>query len=212
MRTETTLPREVSSAELAALFGVTTKTISLWAKDGIAARTKYGRFDLARSVQGYARHHREAAKHAATTPGLETGAEARARLARLKADIAEAEYKRGKGELVDGGEILAQLDKRMSVYWREVRQIPWVLAGTLSFVDREMATLIGRELHRCLSNIGHGRPPNENGPDTDFDDVAEHSLMASQGKGVLSADGERIAAEARARHGLPPKGNLHNDA
>jgi hypothetical protein len=62
-----------------------------------------------------------------------------------------------------------------------------------------MAMLMGRELQRCLSNIGHGRPPNENGPDTDYDDVAEHSLMASQGKGVLSADGERIAAEARAR-------------
>src|ERR1700722_20233305 len=99
MRAETTLPREVSSAELAGLFGVTTKTVSLWARDGIAVRTKYGRFDLAQSVQAFARHHREAAKHT-TTPGLETGAEARARLARLKADIAEAEYRRSTGETV----------------------------------------------------------------------------------------------------------------
>jgi phage terminase Nu1 subunit (DNA packaging protein) len=204
MRAETTLPREVSSAELATLFNVTTKTVSLWARDGIAVRTKYGRFDLAQSVQGFARHHREAAKPT-TTPGLETGAEARARLARLRADIAEKEYRRSTGETVDAGEIFAQLDKRMTVYWREVRQIPWVLAGTLSFVDREMAMLLGRELHRCLSNIGHGRPPNENGPDTDYDDVAEQSLMASQGKGVLSADGERIAAEARARRAATAK-------
>jgi phage terminase Nu1 subunit (DNA packaging protein) len=198
MRTETTLPSEVSSAELAALFNVTTKTVAQWARDGIAVRTKYGRFDLAQSVQAFARHHREAAKRT-TTPGLETGAEARARLARLKADIAEAEYKRGKGELVDGGEITAQLDKRMSVYWREVERIPSVVMSTLSSVDREMAMLLGRELRRCLSNIGYGRPPDQDGPNTDYDSPAEHALLERQGKGVLSADGERIAAEARAR-------------
>jgi phage terminase Nu1 subunit (DNA packaging protein) len=200
MRTETTLPREVSSAELAALFNVTTKTVAQWARDGIVVRTKYGRFDLAQSVQGFAGHHREAAKRT-TAPGLETGAEARARLARLKADIAEAEYKRGKGDLVDGREIMAQLDKRMTVYWREVAQVPWVLASSLTFVDREMAMLLGREIRRCLSNIGFGRPPDENGPNTDFDDIAERALLERQGKGVLSADGERIAAEARARRG-----------
>jgi hypothetical protein len=122
----------------------------------------------------------------------------------LKADMAEEEYRRGKGETVDAGEIFAQLDKRMTVYWREVRQIPWVLAATLSFVDREMAMLLGRELHRCLSNIGHGRPPNENGPDTDYDAIAEHALMAHQGM-LSTSDGERIAAEARARRGLPPR-------
>jgi phage terminase Nu1 subunit (DNA packaging protein) len=154
MLQQTKLPKTVSTAQLAALFGVSAKTISQWAKLGVAVCVKYGRFDLARSVQGYARHHREAAK-AAPANGLETGAEARARLARLKADIAEADYKRGKGELVDGGEIMAQLDRRMGVYWRQVDQIPWVLAGTLSFVDREMAMLLGRELRRCLSNIGY---------------------------------------------------------
>ena len=200
MLQQTKLPKTVSTAQLAALFGVSAKTISQWAKLGVAVRVKYGPFDLARSVQGYARHHREAAK-AAPANGLETGAEARARLARLKADIAEADYKRGKGELVDGGEIMAQLDRRMGVYWRQVDQIPWVLAGTLSFVDREMAMLLGRELRRCLSNIGYGRPPDQNGENTDFDTVAERALMEREGKGVLSADGERIAAEARARRG-----------
>jgi phage terminase Nu1 subunit (DNA packaging protein) len=156
MLQQTKLPKTVSGPQLASLFGVSLKTVSLWQKAGTVVRVKYGRYDLARSVQGYARHHREAAKRT-TAPGLETGAEARARLARLKADIAEKEYRRSTGETVDAGEIFAQLDKRMTVYWREVRQIPWVLAGTLSFVDREMAMLLGRELHRCLSNIGHGR-------------------------------------------------------
>jgi phage terminase Nu1 subunit (DNA packaging protein) len=203
MRTETTLPSEVSSAELATLFNVTTKTVSLWARDGIAVRTRYGRFDLAQSVQAVVRHHREAARHT-TTPGLETGAEVR--LARLRADIAEEEYRRGKGELVDGGEMLAQLNQRMTIYWREVRQIPWVLAGTLSFVDREMAMLLGRELQRCLSNIGYGRPPDVDGLGTDYDDVAERALLERQGKDVLSADGERIAAEARARRAVAAKG------
>ena len=112
------------------------------------------------------------------------------------------QYKRGKGDLVDGREILAQLDKRMSVYWREVEQVPWVMANSLSFIDREMAMLIGRELRRCLSNIGHGRPPDENGADTDYDDVAEQALLERAGKGVLSPDGERIAAEARARRAV----------
>jgi phage terminase Nu1 subunit (DNA packaging protein) len=205
MLQQTKLPKTVSTAQLAALFGVSAKTISQWARDGIAVRTKYGRYDLAQSVQAVVRHHREAARHT-TTPGLETGAEARARLARLRADIAEEEYRRGKGELVDGGEMLAQLNQRMTIYWREVRQIPWVLAGTLSFVDREMAMLLGRELQRCLSNIGYGRPPDENGLNTDYDDPAEHALLERQGKRVLSADGERIAAEARARRAVAAKG------
>jgi phage terminase Nu1 subunit (DNA packaging protein) len=198
MLQQTKLPKTVSTAQLASLFGVSLKTVSLWQKAGTVVRVKYGRYDLARSVQGFARHHRAAAKPT-TPPGLETGAEARARLARLKADIAEKEYRRSTGETVDAGEIFAQLDKRMTAYWREVAQIPWVIASTLSFVDREMAVLMGRELRRCLSNIGHGRAPAENGADTDYDDVAEHSLMQRQGMGILSPDGERIAAEARAR-------------
>jgi hypothetical protein len=185
----------IAVQELAAVLGITRRTVSELVRRGVLRKRGRG-FVLSEAVQDYVRSI--AAKHA-TTPGLETGAEARARLARLKADIAEAEYKRGKGELVDGREIMAQLDKRMTVYWREVAQVPWVLANALSFVDREMAMLMGRELRRCLSNIGHGRPPDENGPDTDYDAVAEHALMERQGKGVLSADGERIAAEARAR-------------
>jgi phage terminase Nu1 subunit (DNA packaging protein) len=204
MLQQTKLPKTVSTAQLASLFGVSAKTISAWAKLGIAVRTKYGRFELAQSVQGFARHHREAAKHT-TTPGLETGQEARARLARLKADIAEEEYRRSKGDLVDGKELMALMQSRMKRYWREVRQIPWVIAGTLTFVDREMSTLIERELHRCHSNIGLGRGPDEDRPDTDFDDVAEHSLMSHQGQ-LSTVDGQRIANEARARRAVAGKG------
>jgi hypothetical protein len=188
--------------ELAGVLGITRRTVSELVRRG--ALRKRGRgFVLGEAVQDYVRSI--AAKHT-TTPGLETGAEARARLARLKADIAEEDYKRGKGELVDGGEIMAQLDKRMSVYWREVERIPSVVMSTLSSVDREMAMLLGRELRRCLSNIGYGRPPDENGLNTDYDDPAEHALLERQGKRVLSADGERIAAEARARRAVAAKG------
>jgi phage terminase Nu1 subunit (DNA packaging protein) len=196
------LPTEVSTADLEALFGVTGKTIAAWTKAGVLTRKSRGRFVLTKAVRAVVRHAKAQPKPT-TTPGLESGAEARARLARLKADIAEAEYKRSKGELVDGGEILAQLDKRMSVYWREVARIPSVIMSTLSFVDREMAMLMGRELQRCLSNIGHGRPPNEDALDTDFDAVAEDALIQRRGQGVLSADGERIAAEAVARRAAP---------
>jgi phage terminase Nu1 subunit (DNA packaging protein) len=184
----------IAVQELAAVLGITRRTVSELVRRGVLRKRGRG-FGLSEAVQDYVRS--VAAKQA--TPGVETGAEARARLARLKADIAEAEYKRGRGDLVDGREIMAQLDKRMTVYWREVAQVPWVIANALSFVDREMAMLLGRELRRCLSNIGHGRPPDENGSDTDYDQVAEHSLMQHAGKGILSADGERIAAEARAR-------------
>jgi phage terminase Nu1 subunit (DNA packaging protein) len=194
------LPKTVTTTEMSKLFGVSGKTIAAWANDGIVARVGRGRFALAKSVQGFARHHREAAKHT-TTPGLETGAEARARLARLKADLFERQYKRESGDLVDRGEFIRKYQEGMKRYWREVRQIPWVIAGTLSFVDREMATLIERELHRCHSNIGLGRGPDEDGPGTDYDDVAEYSLMTHQGR-LSTVDGERIAEEARARRAV----------
>jgi phage terminase Nu1 subunit (DNA packaging protein) len=196
------LPETVSTTDLCELFAISRKTVAAWTADGVLTRRARGRFNLIDAVQGHAKLMCDQAARAAgaqTTPGLETGAEARARLARLRADIAEAEYRRGKGEMVDEREIVAQLNQRMGVYWREVARIPNVIAGTLTFVDREMAMLIGRELQRCLSNIGYGRPPGENGPNTDYDDRAEHALMERQGKGVLSADGERIADEARAR-------------
>jgi phage terminase Nu1 subunit (DNA packaging protein) len=46
MLQQTKLPKTVSTAQLAALFGVSAKTISQWAKLGVAVRVKYGRFDL----------------------------------------------------------------------------------------------------------------------------------------------------------------------
>ena len=99
------------------------------------------------------------------------------------------------------GEFIRKYQEGMKRHWQEVRQIPWVIAGTLTFVDREMATLIERELQRCHSNIGLGRGPDEDGPDTDFDDVAEHSLMTHQGR-LSTVDGQRIANEARARRAV----------
>ena len=46
-----------------------------------------------------------------------------------------------------------------------------------------------------------GARQTRTGENTDFDTVAERALMEREGKGVLSADGERIAAEAGARRG-----------
>jgi phage terminase Nu1 subunit (DNA packaging protein) len=191
--------------ELAGVLGITRRTVSELIRRGVLRKRGRG-FVLSEAVQDYVR---SIAAKLTTTPGLETGAEARARLARLKADIAEEEYRRSKGERVDAGEIVAQLNQRMSVYWREVARIPSVVMGTLSFVDREMAMLLGRELQKCLSNIGYGRPPDENGPDTDFDDVAEHSLLSREGKGVLSAAGERVTAEAKARRAARARAEDH---
>ena len=186
--------------ELAGVLGITRRTVSELVLRG--ALRKRGGFVLGEAVQDYVRSI--AAKHT-TTPGLETGAEARARLARLKADIAEEEYRRSKGEFVDAAQFIRKYQEGMKRYWREVRKIPWVIAGTLTFVDREMATLMERELHRCHSNIGLGRGPDLDGRDTDFDDVAEHALMAHQDM-LSTADGERIAAEARARRAVAAKG------
>jgi phage terminase Nu1 subunit (DNA packaging protein) len=41
----------VSTHDLAALLGVTTRQIQLWAKEGIAVRVDQGKFDAAKSVQ-----------------------------------------------------------------------------------------------------------------------------------------------------------------
>jgi phage terminase Nu1 subunit (DNA packaging protein) len=201
------LPVTASTSDLCELFAVTRKTIATWTAAGVLTRRARGRFNLIEAVQAHGKLMREQGARAraaqASSPGIETGAEARARLARLRADIAEEQFKRDKGEVGDVRAIWAEFDKRMIAFWREVRQIPWVMAGTLSFIDREMATLMGRELQRCFSNISKGRPPNVDGPDTDFDPVAEDSLLAYAGKGMLSPDGERIAAEARARRARP---------
>ncbi|MGB7976854.1 MAG: hypothetical protein WCF81_21460 [Roseiarcus sp.] len=187
--------------ELAGVLGVTRRTVSDLVRRGVLRKRGRG-FVLGEAVQDYVR---SIAARAATTPGLETGAEARARLARMKADLFEQQHKREAGDLVSAKEVWAIWDKRMAVYWREVRQIPWIIAGTLGgFIDREKAMLLGRELWRCHSNLGKHRGPDEDGEGTDYDVVVEDAFIKDQGR-LSTEDGERIAAEARARRGLPPR-------
>jgi len=178
------------------LVGVTRRTISDMIRRGVLRKRGRG-LVLDEAVRDYVRFL--AAKHA-TTPGVETGAEARARLARIKADIAQEQFQRGRGELVDPKALTEEWRASLAETSRQIMNIPWVMASRLSFIDRHKACMMQREIRICLSNIGSGRAPDENGPDTDFDELLENSLLEKPY--YDDVDSERIRAEARARRKL----------
>jgi terminase small subunit / prophage DNA-packing protein len=77
-----------STVSLAALFGVTDRTIRDLAKRGIIVRAEGG-FVLAESVRGYCSHLRTLATGRGGEPALASATAERARLARMQADLAE---------------------------------------------------------------------------------------------------------------------------
>ena len=93
--------------ELAALFGVTARTISDLARRGIIARDAKG-FDRDEFVRRYVRHLREAAAGRGQAAGGAAAVSERARLAAAQADAQEMKNRVASGKLLDSDEVQAE--------------------------------------------------------------------------------------------------------
>jgi phage terminase Nu1 subunit (DNA packaging protein) len=172
MLQETKLPKTVSTAQLAALFGVSAKTVSSWQKAGTVVRVKYGRYDLSRSVRAVIERKRGAETTVATAVGSE-----RARVLKLQGDRLEQQMKVEAGELVSLAEATAV---EISIL-RNLRSVLLALparVGGMIALSRDAIEVIREEIRSALTEVAKG----SNYP-AELVEVAEKAVEAALAKG-----------------------------
>jgi phage terminase Nu1 subunit (DNA packaging protein) len=143
----------VSTRDLAQLLGVSSKTIALWAQTGVVARTAHGKFDLERSVQGFARHMRslvgaKGGETAATAVAVERAALLHAQRMRIEREAAK-----------EGGQLInaAEFQEAMTVTCRGLRvhlmSIPQRVAGRAPHLGRADVALVDAEIREALTEV-----------------------------------------------------------
>jgi len=136
------MDRVATAAALAALLGVSDRTIRDLAKRGIIVRAEDG-FALAESVRGYCSHLRELATGRGGEGAIASATAERARLARMQADLAETKGRKLVGELVEASEVEAE--------WSAVLRM--VRAGMQRL---RQAVRIGRCVRQQVCRLVHG--------------------------------------------------------
>ena len=101
------MPNTITTAALADLLGISTRSIRQHAKDGILVRAGK-EFALAPSVRRYCDHLRKLATGRSGEAAISTATAERARLAKAQADHVELKNKRARGELVEASAVEAE--------------------------------------------------------------------------------------------------------
>lgn len=141
---------EITTGELAKLFGVTPKTIAeLGRREIIASAGKRGRWRLEASVTGYVQHLREEA----AGRGGDAGADARARLGAAQATLAETKAKRLADELVE----VAEVEAKWSAVCRAIRSRVLGVADKMRDLPARQHVKLSRELRGALSELADGQ-------------------------------------------------------
>jgi phage terminase Nu1 subunit (DNA packaging protein) len=147
------LPSTVSGPQLAALFAVSLKTLSLWQKAGTVVRVRYGRYDLARSVRAVVKRHKRSASE--TTVAAAVGSQ-RERLLRAQADRAEMQLKLEAGELLRTSEVRHETLRTFYVLRSGVMAVKARIGGQLPF-GREGLALLDDSLREALGELADNR-------------------------------------------------------
>ena len=154
MLQQTKLPKTVSGSQLADLFAVSLKTLSLWQKAGTVVRTRYGVYDLAKSVRSVVKHHRRSAQE--KTVAVAVGSQ-RERLLRAQADRAEMTLKLEADELCRVSEVR---DVTLKTFYRlraGVLAAKARIGNRLPHMSRSDLVEIDDELRAALTEIGQNK-------------------------------------------------------
>jgi phage terminase Nu1 subunit (DNA packaging protein) len=146
------LPKTVSGPQLASLFGVSLKTVSLWQKAGTVVRVEYGRYDLAKSIRAVVKHKRSSSE---STVAAAVGSQ-RERLLRAQADRAELQLKLESGELLRLSEVRHETQRTFFTVRSGVMAVKARIGGQLPF-DREGLLLLDDALREALSELAHNK-------------------------------------------------------
>lgn len=148
----------VTTAELAKLLGVTSRTIRGLAERGDVERVAAGKYDLERSVQSYT-----ASLRAAAAGRVSPTSEQRARLIKLQADALHRSNVAAAGELVR----VADVRTEWAGLARDMRAVVPILIDrirkTLPTIDENAIAMIRAELEASVAVMDPDIPPGLKG-------------------------------------------------
>jgi phage terminase Nu1 subunit (DNA packaging protein) len=142
----------ISTARLAHLLGVTSKTIAEWSARGIVCKVSHGKFDLEKSIRGFAAHMRAMAD-ARGGKDAETVKTERARLLRLQADRAALLLETERGLWRRRAEVVGEWNAVFQAIKAGLLAFPIRLAGELPHLSRDDMDIIRCEAEGLLDQL-----------------------------------------------------------
>lgn len=157
---------EVTNAELCALLGVTRNTVKEYVKAGLFQPLRHGAYDAAVAVPAVCAHLRK------TSSGVPTSAETdadRARIIKAKAEMAEMELARQKGELWRKDHVVHVFGEQMTTTRARLLAIPTRAAPQLvgCTTVAEIAAKLRDEVHEALTALSEDRGMDDVARQTD---------------------------------------------
>lgn len=157
---------EVTNAELCALLGVTRNTVKEYVKAGLFKPLRYGVYDAAVAVPAVCAYLRK------SSAGVPTSAEAdadRARIIAAKAEMAEMELARQKGELWRKDHVIYVFGGQMTLTRARLLAIPTRVAPQLLGCQTvaEIAAKVQNEVHDALNELSEPRALDDIARQTD---------------------------------------------
>lgn len=142
---------EITAEALAQMLDLTTARLAILANEGIIPKNSHGRYPMPASVQAYVRYLRNAANDG----GDRSLSKQRARLTKEKADVAEIEASKLRGELVPKKQMIAANTAVMNVVRTRVLAIGPKLAPQLVLRKRatEIEAAINNEAREVLTAL-----------------------------------------------------------
>lgn len=142
---------DVSRDEIAALLDMTTRNVNLLGTQGILPKARNGRYSRIECVHRWIRY----LKGRLETGDDETLAKQRTRLTKNKADIAEMEQSRLRGELLPANEVRAGWSQIVAQIKTRLLAIPSKIAARLAVMRTaaECKALVNAEIREALEAL-----------------------------------------------------------
>jgi phage terminase Nu1 subunit (DNA packaging protein) len=146
----------VNAKTLAGYIGVSTRSVTRLATDGIVVRIRPGEYDLRASVTAYCAHLRQTASARGGEASLEALRVEKIRQAKAVADELETKAKLAAGQVVLASEVQAEWSSILSTVRNGMLALSSRLQQRLSHLTTQDAAEIDAEVRIVLSTIGKG--------------------------------------------------------
>lgn len=147
------MPSLVSTRDLAALLGVSTRTITDLAAREIVIKAERGRYNLEASVTAYCNHLREVAAGRGGEQGVLDLTIERARLAKEQADAQELKNAVTRGELLPASDVEREWSDILARVRSGMLAVTSRIRGRISTIDATQAAIIDTEIREALEAL-----------------------------------------------------------
>jgi phage terminase Nu1 subunit (DNA packaging protein) len=196
------MPESVSTSEMSKLFAVSGKTIAAWAKAGIVTRVAHGRFDLAASIQAFAKHaSKQTQRDGGETVAGQVGSQ-RARLLQLQGDRLAAQIAIEQGELLRKAAVVHEVNSTFFVVRSAVLSAKARIGNRLSHLSKHDLVEIDNELRRALTELGQCEYEDDEGWTVSPDELAAQIRLPREMVDRLANSGVLAAPDHEGRLSL----------